>query len=529
MTILSKRGLLCGDHMTSLDFYEHCVFGKQTRVSFSIDSHTTKGTLDYIHSELWGPTQVPSKGSALYFLRFIDDYSGKVWAHFLKCKSNVIEIFNKWKVLVENQTNKKIKRLRIDNGLKFCNGEFNKFCTDLRIIRHRMVKHIPQQNGVAKHMNRTLMERTRLMVSTLDWKLTFGLKLLTQFTTWVLGDGSFVYLLLYVDDMLIAAKNMSHIQVLNRQLSDEFEIKDLGAAKKILGMETRRDRKARKLYLSQKSYIENVLEHFGMKKAKHCCYSLGINSLSNAIDVKSPQRCCEYISGNASAKLGTVANSTVQEVAKEIEAAIQISMRNALGTVKNKPNGSKVNSLYVLQGITMTSSANVSSSSDSNKDTTHLWHMPLDHMSKRGMTILSKRGLLCGDHTTSLDFYEHCVFGKQTRVSFSIDSHTTKGTLNYIHSELWGPAQVPSKGRALYFLRFIDDYSRKVWVHFLKCKSNVIEIFNKWKVLVENQTNKKIKRLRIDNGLKFCNGEFNKFCTDLRIIRHRMVKTHSSA
>jgi hypothetical protein len=48
-------------------------------------------------------------------------------------------------------------------------------------------------------------------------------------------DGSFVYLLLYVDDMLIAAKNMLEIKKLKSLLSDEFEIKDLGAAKKILG------------------------------------------------------------------------------------------------------------------------------------------------------------------------------------------------------------------------------------------------------------------------------------------------------
>ncbi|KAJ4976637.1 hypothetical protein NE237_001743 [Protea cynaroides] len=107
--------------------------------------------------------------------------------------------------------------------------------------------------------------------------------------------------------------------------------------------------------------------------------------------------------------------------------------------------GNKVNNLYVLQGSTVTGSADVSSSSDSDKDTTHLWHMRLGHMSERGMTNLSKRGLLCGDHTTSLDYCGHCVFGKQTRVSFSTSSHTTKGTLDYIHSDLWGLAQVPSK------------------------------------------------------------------------------------
>ena len=84
----------------------------------------------------------------------------------------------------------------------------------------------------------------------------------------ILSDGSFVYLLLYVDDMLIAAGNMSHIQTLKKQLSDEFEMKDLGSAKKILGMEIQRDRGAGKLFLSQKGYIEKVLERFGMQKAK---------------------------------------------------------------------------------------------------------------------------------------------------------------------------------------------------------------------------------------------------------------------
>ena len=49
-----------------------------------------------------------------------------------------------------------------------------------------------------------------------------------------LPDGSFVYFLLYVDDMLIAAKSMVEINKVKTQLSGEFEMKDLGAAKKIL-------------------------------------------------------------------------------------------------------------------------------------------------------------------------------------------------------------------------------------------------------------------------------------------------------
>ena len=57
-------------------------------------------------------------------------------------------------------------------------------------------------------------------------------------------DGSPIYLLLYVDDMLIAAKSREEITTLKKLLSSEFDMKDLGAAKKVLGMEITRDRKS---------------------------------------------------------------------------------------------------------------------------------------------------------------------------------------------------------------------------------------------------------------------------------------------
>jgi len=65
-------------------------------------------------------------------------------------------------------------------------------------------------------------------------------------------DGTFVYLLLYVDDMLIASKSIFEINKLKILLNNEFELKILTVAKKILGMETHKDRSAGKLYLSQK-------------------------------------------------------------------------------------------------------------------------------------------------------------------------------------------------------------------------------------------------------------------------------------
>nr|GEX66636.1 retrotransposon protein, putative, Ty1-copia subclass [Tanacetum cinerariifolium] len=81
-------------------------------------------------------------------------------------------------------------------------------------------------------------------------------------------DGSFLYLVLYVDDMLIAAPNKDQIRELKDQLSNKFDMKDLGAAKMILGMEIRRDRKIGKLTLSQTDYISKVLRKFNISSCK---------------------------------------------------------------------------------------------------------------------------------------------------------------------------------------------------------------------------------------------------------------------
>nr|GEZ29034.1 retrovirus-related Pol polyprotein from transposon TNT 1-94 [Tanacetum cinerariifolium] len=81
-------------------------------------------------------------------------------------------------------------------------------------------------------------------------------------------DGSFFYLVLYVDDMLIAAPNKDQIRELKDQLSNEFDMKYLGAAKRILDMEIRRNRKIGKLTVSQTDYISKVLKKFNMISCK---------------------------------------------------------------------------------------------------------------------------------------------------------------------------------------------------------------------------------------------------------------------
>ncbi|GJW03442.1 retrotransposon protein, putative, ty1-copia subclass [Tanacetum coccineum] len=177
--------------------------------------------------------------------------------------------------------------------------------------------------------------------------------------------------------------------------------------------------------------------------------------------------------------------------------------------------------LYHLHGCTVTGNSNVTSNSSS--DTTNLWHMRLGHMSELGLTVLSKRGLLDGQCVGKLEFCEHCIFGKHKRVKFNTSVHTTEGILDYVHSDLWGPSQEASLGGARYMLTIIDDFSRRVWPYFLKHKSEAFSAFKEWKVMVETQTGKKVKKLRTDNGMEFCSNEFNSYCKSEGIVRHYTV------
>ena len=68
--------------------------------------------------------------------------------------------------------------------------------------------------------------------------------------------------------------------------------------------------------------------------------------------------------------------------------------------------------LYVMQGSTVIGDVVVTSRSLSKDDIMKLWHMRLGHMSKNGMAEFSRRGLLDGQKTSKLQFYEHCVYRK---------------------------------------------------------------------------------------------------------------------
>jgi hypothetical protein len=119
------------------------------------------------------------------------------------------------------------------------------------------------------------------------------------------------------------------------------------------------------------------------------------------------------------------------------------------------------------------------------EDACALWHKRLGHMSEKGMTVLVKKKLLKGVKGVHIKKCSDCLAGKQHRVAFKIQApHKKPEVLDLVHSDVC-KMLARSMGGAKYFVTFIDDFSRKVWVYVLKTKDQVLSVSKQFQVSVE--------------------------------------------
>jgi transposase InsO family protein len=138
--------------------------GKYTKTAFPSSDNIATTILDLIHSDICGHMSSASLSGCLYYVIFIDDFSQKSWIFFMKTKGQVFNRFQEFKSLVENQTGRKIRVLRIDNWGEYTSKEFNDLCAGEGIKRELIVPYNPQQNGVAGRKNRAIVGATRVML-----------------------------------------------------------------------------------------------------------------------------------------------------------------------------------------------------------------------------------------------------------------------------------------------------------------------------------------------------------------------------
>ncbi|GJU90139.1 retrovirus-related pol polyprotein from transposon TNT 1-94 [Tanacetum coccineum] len=167
--------------------------------------------------------------------------------------------------------------------------------------------------------------------------------------------------------------------------------------------------------------------------------------------------------------------------------------------------------LYVLRDTPMALAATVGVS---RKASFELWHNRLGHVSFDVISTLNKLGVL--DVTSILpkpNICKPCQLSKSQRLPFELNSKRSSYPLDLIHCDLWGPAPVSSDGY-LYYVIFVDDYSRFTWFYPLKTKSGFYTVLSAFIKLVQTQLSRKIKVFQSDGGTEFVNHMVRKFFED---------------
>ncbi|GJS98221.1 putative ribonuclease H-like domain-containing protein [Tanacetum coccineum] len=167
---LAKEGLVDGLPLKVFTNEHNCVAcnkGKQHKASYKHISavRLITETLQLLHMDLFGPTNIRSIDQKYYSLVVTDDFSRFSWTFFLGTKDETFYVLKEFIALIENQLNKKVKGIRCDNGTEFKNAKLIELCGEKGIKRDYSNPRTPQQNGVAERKNRTLIEAARTMLA----------------------------------------------------------------------------------------------------------------------------------------------------------------------------------------------------------------------------------------------------------------------------------------------------------------------------------------------------------------------------
>lgn len=121
---------------------------------------------EFVHSDVWEPSQESSIKGARYFVSFIDDASGYRQVYFMRNKSDVYECEyeKEYEKEIANKFGKTIKIFRSDNGREFCNSNMKSYLIFRGIRMENSAPNTPQQNGKAERENRTIIESARTMM-----------------------------------------------------------------------------------------------------------------------------------------------------------------------------------------------------------------------------------------------------------------------------------------------------------------------------------------------------------------------------
>ena len=159
-----------------------------------------------------------------------------------------------------------------------------------------------------------------------------------------------------------------------------------------------------------------------------------------------------------------------------------------------------------------------------------LWHQRLGHINENQLLQTIKSSLIKGinfSENDKLKFCEGCLESKMSRKPFkSVGGIKKTRKLQIVHSDVCGPMSIQSFTGKLYFVTFIDDYSRCVKIYFIRKKSEVLAKLKEFEVAATNDAGYKIGTLRTDNGGEYTSRELEEYLKK-KGIKHETSIFHS--
>ena len=134
-----------------------CELAKSHRASFPLILNKSPSPFMVIHSDVWGPSKVPTLSGSRWFVTFIDDCTRMTWLCLVKTKDEVNLLFQKFHKMIETQYNAKVRVLCSDNGGEYQSSNLQKYLEEHDIIHQTTCSNAPQQNGVAERKKSALV------------------------------------------------------------------------------------------------------------------------------------------------------------------------------------------------------------------------------------------------------------------------------------------------------------------------------------------------------------------------------------
>lgn len=189
------------------------------------------------------------------------------------------------------------------------------------------------------------------------------------------------------------------------------------------------------------------------------------------------------------------------------------------------------------------------SSHTSNPTTTaslHALHRRFAHVDSSTIVNMTRKSIIQGvkitPETNNPSTCDGCLHGKTHHSPFPKSAHSATTSLLYlVHSDVCGPIQVPSMGGARYFISFVDDYSKWIFIYTMQRNSEAFGRIKTYHVYAKRHTGQKIaslnitdphhaadklKTLRTENGCEYLSSNFKSYLSD-NGISHQLSIAHT--